>query len=218
LQVKLIANLLPEQLHKLEQGLLLPVMEMFYSIQGEGYNTGKAAAFVRIGGCDVGCRWCDVKESWDASVHPLTTVEQILDTVCSFPANAVVITGGEPLMYNMEPLCQMLRQKGIQIFLETSGSHPISGSYDWVCLSPKQGSPPLAEVVVQAQELKVIIQTANDLAWAEECALHTPANCKLYLQPEWSRHKQMLPVIVEFVKNNPQWMISLQTHKFINIP
>lgn len=218
MQVKLISNLSPSNLEMLSTGMLLPVMEMFYSIQGEGFNTGKPASFVRIGGCDVGCHWCDVKESWDASIHPLTSIETIVEFVCSNPARAVVITGGEPLMYNLEPLCSMLHQQGIQLFLETSGAHPLTGQFDWICLSPKTGNPPLESVIAVAHELKVIIHDECDLQWAEEMALRTSAQCELYLQPEWSQHSMMLPLVVDYVKTHPKWMVSLQTHKFMNIP
>lgn len=202
----------------LDEGSLLPVMEMFYSLQGEGYHTGKAASFVRIGGCDVGCHWCDVKESWDASVHPLTSVEKIVETVCSFPAKAVVITGGEPLMYNLDKLCRLLKSKGISIFIETSGAYPISGRFDWICLSPKANHSPLPEVLLMADELKVIVHDESDFAWAEDNAAKVKERCLLFLQPEWSQHKIMLPLIVDYVQKNPKWMVSLQSHKYMNIP
>ncbi len=193
-------------------------MEKFYSVQGEGYNTGKAACFLRIGGCDVGCHWCDVKEAWDASLHPLTPVEEIIEFVNSFPAKAVVITGGEPLMYNLNPLCSEMKKMGIRIFLETSGAYPLSGHYDWVCLSPKTNIRPRQDMLLMADELKVIIHERADLEWAKENAKLVKEKCLLYLQPEWSRYRQILPEIVEFVMQNPQWMISLQSHKFMNIP
>lgn len=213
-----LSNLDPQQQKLLNEGLLLPVMEMFYSLQGEGYNTGKAASFVRIGGCDVGCHWCDVKESWDASIHPLTPVEKIVEMVCSFPAKAVVITGGEPLMYNLEILCSLLKDKGFAIFLETSGAYAASGRFDWICLSPKDNHPPLIQMLMMADELKVIIHQEADFAWAEENAALVKGKCLLYLQPEWSQHKLMLPLIVDYVQKNPKWMVSLQSHKFMNIP
>ena len=213
-----LTNLDPLQQKQLDEGMLLPVMEMFYSLQGEGYNTGKAASFLRIGGCDVGCHWCDVKESWDASIHPLTSVEKIVETVCSFPAKAVVITGGEPLMYNLDLLCSLLKGQGISIFIETSGVYPISGRFDWICLSPKANHPPLAELMLMADELKVIIHDESDFGWAEENAGLVKSKCLLYLQPEWSQHKTMLPIIVDYVQKNPKWMVSLQSHKFMNIP
>lgn len=213
-----LTNLDPVQQQLLDEGRLLPVMEMFYSLQGEGYNTGKAASFVRIGGCDVGCHWCDVKESWDAAIHPLTSVEKIAETVCSFPAKAVVITGGEPLMYKLDVLCAKLREKGIQIFIETSGAYPLSGRFDWICLSPKANHPPLTETLMSADELKVIVHDDSDFEWAEENAALVKEKCLLYLQPEWSQHKLMLPLIIDYVQKNPQWMVSLQSHKFMNIP
>lgn len=202
----------------LNRGLLLPVMEMFYSVQGEGFNTGKPAAFVRIGGCDVGCHWCDVKEAWDASVHPLTRTEDIIDYLSGFPAKSVVITGGEPLSYNLEPLCKGLKKRGIKIFIETCGAYPLSGSFDWICLSPKRNMKPLAEMLQMADELKVIIHKMADLDWAAKNADLVQPGCLLYLQPEWSKYNEMLPQIVDYVKQHPRWMISLQAHKFMNIP
>jgi 7-carboxy-7-deazaguanine synthase len=207
-----------QQQQKLDAGLLLPVMEMFYSIQGEGYNTGKAAGFIRIGGCDVGCRWCDVKESWDANLHPLTPLEEILNTIRSYPSPAVVITGGEPLLYNLEPLTTELRAQKIQTFLETSGTHPARGSFDWICLSPKTRIKPRPDLLLMADELKVIIHNEEDFEWARENAALVKDKCLLFLQPEWSRFREMLPRIVEYVQMNPKWMVSLQAHKFMNIP
>ena len=213
-----LSNLNTEQQDLLQKGQLLPVMEMFYSIQGEGYNTGKAAFFIRIGGCDVGCHWCDVKESWDASVHPLTTVEEILTQVKSFPAKAVVLTGGEPLMYNLDVLCAALKEAGIKIFLETSGTYPLSGSFDWICLSPKSQFSPRKDMLQLADELKVIVYDESDFAWAQTHVPLVKEKCLLYLQPEWSRFKKMLPLMVDFILENPSWMFSLQSHKFMNIP
>ncbi len=213
-----IINMKPEDRLKMEQGLLLPVMEMFSSIQGEGCNTGKAAAFVRIGGCDVGCHWCDVKESWNAAIHPLTPHKDIVDYVDAFPARAVVLTGGEPLNYNLEPLCRGLRDRSVEIFLETCGANPISGSYDWICVSPKRNAPPRRDMLQMGDELKIIVYDAEDFEWAEENARYVKESCRLYLQPEWSRHQTMLPRIVEYVKAHPQWMVSLQSHKYMNIP
>jgi organic radical activating enzyme len=218
LQKKTFTNLLLEEQEMLAEGKLLPVMELFYSLQGEGFHTGKAASFVRIGGCDVGCHWCDVKESWDASLHPLTPVAKIVDSVSSFPARAVVITGGEPLMYNLDLLCNLLKEKGIEMFLETSGAYSLSGSFDWICLSPKVQQPPLEAMLKKANELKVIIHDEADFGWAEENAGAVYQNCLLYLQPEWSQYKMMLPLIVEYVQKHPRWMVSLQSHKFMNIP
>ena len=202
----------------LDSGEHLPLMEEFYTIQGEGFNTGQAAYFIRLGGCDVGCHWCDVKESWDASLHPLTPIRNIVDKANSFPAKAVVITGGEPLLYNLEPLCSMLHEQGIRIFLETSGAYPVSGSFDWICVSPKKFKSPRKDMLEIADELKVIVFNKQDFDWAEQHASFLKTNCLQYLQPEWSKSTVLMPEIVEFVKMNPQWKISLQTHKYMHIP
>ena len=202
----------------LDSGEHLPLMEEFYTIQGEGYNTGQAAYFIRLGGCDVGCHWCDVKESWDASLHPLTPIRDIVDKANSFPSKAVVITGGEPLLYNLEPLCSMLHEQGIRIFLETSGAYPVSGSFDWICVSPKKFKNPRPDMLAIADELKVIVFNKQDFDWAEQHAPLLKTNCLQYLQPEWSKSTVLMPEIVEFVKMNPQWKISLQTHKYMHIP
>ena len=202
----------------LDSGEHLPLMEEFYTIQGEGYNTGQAAYFIRLGGCDVGCHWCDVKESWDASLHPLTSIRDIVEKANSFPAKAVVITGGEPLLYNLEPLCSMLHQHGIRIFLETSGAYPVSGSFDWICVSPKKFKSPRKDMLEIADELKVIVFNKQDFDWAEQHASFLKTNCLQYLQPEWSKSTVLMTEIVEFVKMNPQWKISLQTHKYMHIP
>ena len=202
----------------LEAGRLLPVMEIFYSIQGEGYHTGKAASFLRIGGCDVGCHWCDAKESWNAALHPLTPLESVLKQVCAFPSRSVVITGGEPLTVNLGPLCSGLKKNGMKLYLETSGACPVSGQFDWICLSPKRNARPRPDLALMADELKVIVYEEEDLGWAVENATMVKEKCLLYLQPEWSRYKQMLPLIVEFAKEHPNWMVSLQSHKFMNIP
>ncbi len=193
-------------------------MEMFYSVQGEGFHTGKPASFVRIGGCDVGCHWCDVKEAWDASIHPLTGVNDILRFVLSHPARAVVITGGEPLSYNLRKLCDALKANDISIFLETCGAYALSGRYDWICLSPKRNMEPRHDMLHMANELKVIIHSEEDFPWAEANARQVKDTCKLFLQPEWSSHHKTMPAIVSYIKENPQWMISLQAHKFMNIP
>jgi len=213
-----LINLSSGQKEMLDRGLLLPVMEMFYSIQGEGYNTGKAAFFIRIGGCDVGCHWCDVKESWDANLHPLTTIEDIVKQVNSYPAKAVVITGGEPLMYNLDYLCAKLKENNIRIFLETSGTYPLSGSFDWICLSPKSKQNPRKDMLQLADELKVIVYNEEDFQWAEQNIHLVKEKCLLYLQPEWSSYHKILPSIVDFILKNPRWMISLQSHKFMSIP
>ncbi len=202
----------------LDTGRILPVMEMFYSVQGEGFNTGKAAFFIRVGGCDVGCHWCDVKEAWDASLHPLTPLNEIMSAATSTAARSVVITGGEPLMYNLEALCAFLKQAGMTIFLETSGAYPVSGQFDWICLSPKPNMPSRPEMLLMADELKVIIHDEKDLPWAVQQSRRVKEACLLYLQPEWSKYDTILPVIVDYVMANPEWMISLQSHKFMNIP
>lgn len=201
-----------------EDGTLLPLMEAFYTLQGEGYHTGKAAYFIRLGGCDVGCHWCDVKESWDASVHPLTPSEQIVREVLRHPARSVVITGGEPLLYNLDYLTHALHNAGVKNFLETSGAYPLSGVWDWICLSPKKFKKPLSEACLRADELKVIVFNKSDFAWAETYASHVRPDCKLYLQPEWSRSEEITPLIIEYIKENPQWEFSLQTHKYLHIP
>jgi 7-carboxy-7-deazaguanine synthase len=197
---------------------MLPLMEAFYTIQGEGYHTGKAAYFIRLGGCDVGCHWCDVKESWNADLHPLTGVDRIVAQASQYAGKAVVVTGGEPLMYNLEPLTSKLHEKGIRTFLETSGAYPLSGQWDWICLSPKKFKAPRPEVLPHAGELKVIVFNKSDFAWAEEHAAQVSPNTRLYLQPEWSKANQLVPLLVDYVKENPKWQISLQTHKYMNIP
>jgi organic radical activating enzyme len=213
-----LSGLNPEQQIQLNDGKLLPLMEEFYTIQGEGFNTGKAAYFIRIGGCDVGCHWCDVKESWDASLHPLTTTETILNHVRESKTPAVVITGGEPLIYNLVYLTGLLKQHSIQTYIETSGAYPLSGSWDWICLSPKKTMLPKEENYKAAHELKIIVFNKHDFIWAEEQASKVGDECHLYLQPEWSKRNEITPLIVEYVKNHPKWMISLQTHKYIDIP
>jgi organic radical activating enzyme len=201
-----------------DNGILLPLMEEFYTIQGEGFNTGKAAYFIRLGGCDVGCHWCDVKESWDAELHALTSVDDMVANAIKYPSKAVVVTGGEPLIYNLDALTARLQQQGIKTFIETSGAYPLSGSWDWICLSPKKFKAPVKQVAEKADELKVIVFNKSDFLWAEEHALMVKPGCKLYLQPEWSKAKEMTPLIVDYVMNNPKWEISLQTHKYLNIP
>ncbi len=207
-----------DQNQLLQQGKLLPLMEEFYSLQGEGFHTGKAAWFIRVGGCDVGCSWCDVKESWNADLHPLTLTDTIVANASDCPAKAVVVTGGEPLQYNMDYLCSQLHQQGIQTFLETSGSEDLSGSWDWICLSPKRNSPPTKEILAKANELKVIITHEDDFAWAEQNAAQVNDACKLLLQPEWSQYNRMIQPIVDYILEHPQWTISLQAHKFMRIP
>src|ERR1700752_5091983 len=213
-----LTGLNPAQGELLTEGKLLPLMEEFYTIQGEGYNTGKGAYFIRIGGCDVGCHWCDVKESWDANIHPLTSTKKIIENVLAEKAKAVVVTGGEPLHYNLGPLTKQLKEKNIETFIETSGAYPLSGDWDWICLSPKKTSPPLPAIYTKADELKIIVFNKHDFIWAEEEAKKVGENCFLFLQPEWSKREEMTPIIIEYVKTNPKWMISLQTHKYMNIP
>ena len=201
-----------------EDGTLLPLMEEFYTIQGEGYNTGKAAYFIRLGGCDVGCHWCDVKESWNADIHPLTSSDQIVANAEKYPGKAVVITGGEPLIYNLDYLTKELQSRGIKTFIETSGAYPLSGTWDWICLSPKKFKAPLPGLAAVAGELKVIVFNKSDFEFAEKYAELVSPGCKLYIQPEWSKAKEVTPLIIEYVMANPKWEISLQTHKFLNIP
>lgn len=202
----------------LENGQMLPLMEEFYTIQGEGANTGKAAYFIRVGGCDVGCHWCDVKESWDANLHPLTETDKIIENACKYPGKSVVVTGGEPSQYNLEYLTSELKKRGIQTFIETSGAYPLTGQWDWICLSPKKTKAPLPEIFKRAHELKVIVYNKNDFAWGQENAEKVNDTCKLYLQPEWSKREEVVPQIVDFVMQNPRWQTSLQTHKYMRIP
>lgn len=201
-----------------ENGSLLPLMEEFYTIQGEGFHSGKAAYFIRLGGCDVGCHWCDVKESWDAELHPLTSVDTIVENASKYPAKTVVVTGGEPLLYNLDLLTSKLKERGIKTFIETSGAYPLSGHWDWICLSPKKFKVPMPSIAPLAGELKVIVFNKSDFDWAEEHAKLVSNDCKLYLQPEWSKADIMTPQIIEYVKDHPHWEVSLQTHKFMNIP
>ena len=202
----------------LDGGRRLPLVEDFYTIQGEGFHSGKPAYFIRLGGCDVGCRWCDAKYTWNPKVFPPVDVDVVVERAASCAAQAIVIPGGEPLLYPLEVLTQRLREKGLEIFLETSGTHHFSGEFDWVCLSPKRQMPPLAEAFGRAHELKVIIQSPDDFAWAEENARRVGRYCRLYLQPEWSVFDQIMPEIVEYAKAHPKWSISTQTHKFMKIP
>ena len=196
----------------------LPVMEHFYTLQGEGNHQGRAAYFIRLGGCDVGCVWCDVKDSWDASKHPLVSIKNLLNTVAETPAKLVVITGGEPLMHNLTNLTTALKANGFETNIETSGSHPLSGTWDWICLSPKKFKAPLPEVVPFANELKVVIFNKSDFDWAEKYAVQVGNNCKLYLQPEWDKASIVTPLIIDYIKANPKWQLSLQIHKYINVP
>lgn len=213
-----LSGLSPDKKTLLDEGKLLPLMEEFYTIQGEGFNTGKASYFIRIGGCDVGCHWCDVKESWDASIHPLTPTELIVDHVMDSNTPAVVVTGGEPLIYNLTHLTTLLKKQQIKTFIETSGAYSLSGDWDWICLSPKKTMLPKQENYLAAHELKIIVFNKHDFIWAEEQANQVSKDCYLYLQPEWSKRHEITPLIVEYVKQHPRWMISLQTHKYIDIP
>ena len=199
-------------------GTQLPLVEEFYTLQGEGYHTGKAAYFIRIGGCDVGCSWCDTKFSWQADLHPLTDTLKIVDNAVSYSAKAVVVTGGEPLSYNLDILCKGLKEHNVETYLETSGAYPLSGIWDWICLSPKKNLPPVPEIYSKADELKMIVQKEADFEWAEINRKKVSKNCKLFLQPEWSRYKEIIDPLVEYVKQHPEWQISLQAHKFMHIP
>ncbi len=196
----------------------LPVMEQFYTIQGEGFHQGRAAYFIRLGGCDVGCVWCDVKDSWEAEKHPLKSISTIVDDIKKYPAEIIVITGGEPLMYDLTELTTALHKNNYQINLETSGAYPLSGALDWICFSPKKFKQPLPEVAIKANELKVVVYNKSDFKWAEENQKIVGEDCKLYLQPEWSKREEVIPLIIEYVKQNPVWEISLQIHKFIHVP
>ena len=213
-----LSGLNPEQQQLLNEGKMLPLMEEFYTLQGEGFNTGKAAYFIRIGGCDVGCHWCDVKESWDANLHPLTNSNTILQNVLDSKTPAVVVTGGEPLIYNLDYLTKLFKENNIQTYIETSGAYAISGAWDWICLSPKKTMLPKDDNYKHAHELKIIVFNKHDLIWAEEQAKKVSKNCYLYLQPEWSKRNELTPLIVDYIKANPKWMLSLQTHKYIDIP
>jgi len=193
-------------------------MEAFYTIQGEGTHSGRAAYFIRLGGCDVGCVWCDVKESWPMDAHPLIEVQNIVADALRQPARLAVITGGEPLMHNLDELTNELQTVGFETNIETSGAYPLSGSWNWICLSPKKFKKPLPEIYKAANELKIIVFNKSDFKWAEEQAAFVGKDCKLLLQPEWSQADKMMPLIVEYVKNNPKWRVSLQTHKFMAIP
>ncbi len=200
-----------------DKGIMLPLMEEFYTIQGEGFHTGKAAYFIRVGGCDVGCHWCDVKESWNAAIHPPTMADSILENAKKY-SDTVVITGGEPLMWSMDYLTKLIQDAGIKTHIETSGAYQFSGTWDWFCLSPKKTMLPLQEAYDNADELKVIIYNKNDFQFAEEQASKVKGTCKLFLQPEWSKSEKMIEDIVKYVMKNPKWSISLQTHKYLNIP
>lgn len=193
-------------------------MEHFYTLQGEGFHQGKAAYFIRLGGCDVGCVWCDVKDSWESGKHPLMDVRKLREEVEKTPAKMVVITGGEPLMHDLQGLTRELRSAGLQTNLETSGAYPLSGEWDWICVSPKKFKAPLPEIMPRANELKVVIFNKSDFSWAEKYAVQVSRGCKLYLQPEWEKAAEMTPMIIDYIKGHPNWELSLQIHKYINVP
>lgn len=196
----------------------LPVMEHFYTLQGEGFHQGKAAYFIRLGGCDVGCVWCDVKDSWNAEKHPKLEIGKLKSEVRKTPAEIVVITGGEPLMYNLDAFTKELQSAGLKTHIETSGAHPLSGNWDWICLSPKKFKAPLPGIMSYANELKIVVFNKSDFDWAEKHAALVSSSCKLFLQPEWDKAAEITPLIIEYIKNNPQWELSLQLHKYINVP
>jgi organic radical activating enzyme len=206
-----------EVLLKVDQGTMLPLMEEFYTIQGEGFHKGTAAYFIRIGGCDVGCHWCDVKESWNAEIHPPTAIEHIVANASQY-ADTIVVTGGEPLTWDMGPLTSGLRKNDLKTHIETSGAYPLTGVWDWICLSPKKNKLPVGDIHKRADELKVIVYNKHDFIFAEEQASKVGGNCILYLQPEWSVREKVIPMIVEYVMQNPKWKVSLQTHKYLQIP
>jgi organic radical activating enzyme len=193
-------------------------MESFYTLQGEGFHQGKAAYFIRLAGCDVGCVWCDVKESWDEEKYPLQNIEEIVAKAKQYPARLAVITGGEPTLYNLEDLTSALQAEGFATNIETSGSSPLTGTWDWICLSPKKFKPPLPEILKKANELKIIVFNKSGFAWAEKYAEEVSDSCKLYLQPEWGKSEKVTPMIIDYIKQNPQWRFSLQMHKYINVP
>lgn len=197
---------------------MLPLMESFYTIQGEGFHSGRAAFFIRLGGCDVGCVWCDVKESWDESMHPQIAVDSIVQDALKYPARFAVITGGEPCMFDLNMLCYCLHENNFEIALETSGAYTINGNFDWVCVSPKKFKFPLNENLVLADELKVVVYNRSDFDWAAQNAEKVKSGCKLFLQPEYGEFAKVMPMIVDFVKNNPRWEISIQSHKVMNVP
>lgn len=196
----------------------LPIMEQFYTLQGEGLHQGKAAYFIRLGGCDVGCVWCDVKDSWDADKHPKYPIASIVKEAAQHPGRLAVITGGEPLMHDLTALTQALQAAGFATHIETSGAHPLSGHWNWICLSPKKFKAPLPAILPLANELKVVVFNKSDFAWAEKYAAQVSPNCKLYLQPEWDKAAEVTPLIVDYIKANPQWGLSLQVHKYIHVP
>jgi len=193
-------------------------MEAFYTLQGEGFHQGKAAYFIRLAGCDVGCVWCDVKESWDEDLYSLQSIEEIVSKAKENPARLAVITGGEPTLHNLEKLTSELKKEGFSINIETSGSSLLTGTWDWICLSPKKFKPPLPGILKKANELKIIVFNKSDFHWAEKYATEVSLSCKLYLQPEWSKSEIITPLIIDYIKQNPRWQLSLQIHKYINVP
>lgn len=193
-------------------------MEAFYTLQGEGYNSGRAAYFIRTAGCDVGCHWCDVKESWAVEKTQLKSIKSLAETANSYPSKFAVITGGEPLIYDLDPLCEALIHYNFELAIETSGAYPLSGKWHWICLSPKKRMAPLPELYKAANELKIIIYNSDDFRWAEEQRKFVSKDCLLYLQPEWSREEKMREEIINYIKENPQWRISIQSHKYLDIP
>lgn len=199
-------------------GIMLPLVEEFFTIQGEGFHAGEAAWFIRLGGCDIGCNWCDSRFSWDPYIYPLVETAKIIEHAVHSGTKSVVITGGEPLMWDLDYLCAGLKTNEIRTFIETSGAYPLSGQWDWICLSPKKNLPPVGNICLKADELKVIIETRDDFEWAEKYRNMVGSQCLLFLQPEWSRFSAIIPEIVEYVKRNPQWKISLQIHKYMHIP
>ncbi len=196
----------------------LPLMEQFYTLQGEGFHQGKAAYFIRLGGCDVGCVWCDVKESWDAAAHPLVAISDMVQTAEKFPGRIAVVTGGEPLMHDCTDITRALQQAGFQTHIETSGAYPLSGTWNWICLSPKKFKQPLAGPIENAHELKVVIYHPSDLKWAESFAAQVNPACKLFLQPEWSKRETIVPLLSNYIMDNPKWEFSVQLHKYIQVP
>lgn len=207
-----------KEIDNISNGATLPVVEEFFSLQGEGFQTGKAAYFIRLGGCDIGCSWCDSRFSWNPRLHPVVETASIIDRVIDSGADSVVVTGGEPLMWTLDLLCNGLKNNNISTFIETSGAYPLSGKWDWICLSPKKNMPPTDEICKVANELKVIIQDNSDFEWAEKYSGMVTAECRLFLQPEWSRFDAIIPEIVNYIKKNPKWRISLQVHKYMHIP
>jgi 7-carboxy-7-deazaguanine synthase len=215
---ELTETIMREESELNSEGMQLPLVEEFFTLQGEGFHTGKAAYFIRLGGCDVGCSWCDSRFSWNADLHPLVAISEIIDNVLKSGTDSVVVTGGEPLLWNLDYLCDELKRYNISTYIETSGAYPLSGKWNWICLSPKRNMPPEAEICKAADELKVIISDINDFAWAERYRGMVNEKCILFLQPEWSKSETIIPEIVEYIKKNPAWRISLQSHKYMHIP